>query len=331
MTSELIYLNIGATMTATTQNAQELLAALQAEANAAADVYEDMNESVAGGGSRLLPEGVTLCRLVEVIELGSHAGEFNGKPKPPAPMLRLGFELYSPGYANEDGTPYLMRTFDISRSRNEKAGAFKLFKKLNYKGTAKHFGQLIGEAYLLKIVNKPSKADPAVLRSRIDLEGFLPPFDPLSKQPYPLPALTADNIKMFLWDKPSLSEWNKLYIDGQNDKGESKNWLQNEILSAVDFPGSLLEQLLISNNIAFTIPAKKEKAAAPAAAPAVAAGAALPPSIPAAGAALPPAVAVGNVAVAAVAAPAVAAVAPLGTIAPVVAPVLAAAPNLPQV
>lgn len=307
------------------QDALNIIAALQAEANAAAEIYDDMNEAVAGGGSRLLEEGYTLARLVEVIELGSHAGEYNGKPKPPAPMLRLGFELYSAGYAEADGTPYLMRTFNISVSRNEKAGAYKLFKKLNYKGTAKHFGQLLGEAYLLKIVNKAPKDNPTALKSRIDLDGFQAPYDPLTKNPYPLPELTATNIKLFLWERPILSEWNKLYIDGTNDKGESKNWLQNEILSATDFPGSPLEQLLLANNVAFTIPKPKAKAAAPA--PTVAAGAALPPATPAvaAGAALPPA---GNVA--AVAAPATVAVAPLpGVIAPVVAPALAAVPNLP--
>lgn len=302
------------------------LAELQALANEAAEEGPDMNEAVAGGGgARLLPEGYTLARLVEIIETGNHVKEFNGKPKPPAPQIRFGFELYSPGFANDDGTPYVIRTYDISISRNEKAGAYKLFKLLNWKGTAKSFGQLIGQAFLVPIVNKPKSKTDTTLRSKIDLDKILPPLDALTRQPYPLPDLAMDNVKLFLWDRPTLAAWDALFIDGTMDDGRSKNYIQELCLSATDFPGSPLEQLLLTNNVKYAIPVKQAKQAdTPTSVP----GAALPPMTPPVAAAAPVVAPVAAPAVAVAVAPPVAPV--VQAAAPVVAPVIAP-PALPAV
>ena len=133
------------------------LAALQALA--AQDVAEsgiDLNEAVkGGGGGRLLPEGYAFGRLVEYIEFGNQPQEFQGQAKAPALEFTIGFALTGQGYQNDDGTPYIVRTYNTALSRNEKSRAFKMFKALNWKGTAKSFAQLLGETFLVKIKQVP--------------------------------------------------------------------------------------------------------------------------------------------------------------------------------
>ena len=208
------------------------------QANAAAEYEQDMNIATKGGGGGILyPEGTVMARLVEYIELGSHRVEFQGKLKDAAPMARLGFAIYGEGYQQEDGTPGIIRTYEFSLSTNEKAKAFKLFKKLNYKGTAKRFSQLLNEPFLLKIVHTKPKDATQKPRAIIDLEGFLPPFDPVSKAPYPVPAAPDDMFRLFLWSNPTKAMWDSLFVEGTFDDGNSKNFIQERCMAATDFPG----------------------------------------------------------------------------------------------
>ena len=252
------------------------LAALQELA--AQDVAEsgiDMNEAVkGGGGGRLLPEGYAFGRLVEYIEFGKQPQEFQGQAKDPALEFALGFALTGQGYQNDDGTPYVVRTYNIALSRNEKSRAFKLFKALNWKGTAKSFAQLLGETYLVKIKQVPkSKADPKIV-SRIDLDGFLPPLDPVTRQPYPIAEAPDDMYRLFLWSRPTKEAWDSLYIEGEYE-GKSKNRIQEQILAALDFQGSPLQQLLMASGVT-ALPTAAT--ATPVAAPVAAAQAAVAPT-----------------------------------------------------
>lgn len=283
---------------------QLTLEQIQALANQAAETGDDMTVVVkGGGGAKLLPAGNCLGRLVRYVEYGNQPQEFGGKAQDPAPEFQLGFALYGEGYQNEDGTPYIMSTYPIKRSRNEKAGAYLLFKALNWKGTATHFAQLVGQAFIVNIENKTPKDATKAARSTINLKGFLPPLDPVTRSPYAVPEARADDLGLFLWDYPTLDAWNSLYIDGTYDDGSSKNWLQGTLLAATNFAGSALESLLVTSGTAFTVPAPK----------------AAPPSLPAAPA-------VPNL----VAAPAPVVAAPLGIPALPVAPPVTLPPSLPQ-
>lgn len=312
------------------------LAELQALANQ--EVLEsgiDMNEAVKGGSGRLLPEGYAFGRLVEYIEYGNQPQEFGGKAKEPALEFSIGFALWGQGYQNDDGTPYIVRTYSTAMSRNEKSRAFKLFKALNWKGTAKGYAQLLGEAFLVKIKHvAKSKADTQIV-SRIDLDGFLPPLDPVSKQAYPIPAAADELYRMFLWNRPTKAAWDSLYVEGTYDAkdgkpAQSKNRLQETILAALDFQGSPLQQLLLNAGVT-TLPA-----AAPAlpAAPAVAAAPAAVAVAPVVAAPLvaAPVAAAPAVAPAVLSAPAVVATPPALTVAalPVVAPTVSPAPIAPS-
>lgn len=240
----------------------QVLAQFQALANeAVAEQGFDMNEAVVGGGGgRLLPEGYAFGRFVEYIEYGQQPQEFGGKAKEPALEFSIGFALWgevpdpaNPAqtlkYHNDDGTPYIIRTYNKSMSRNEKAGAFLLFKSMNWRGTAKGFAQMIGEAFLIKIKHCPkSKADPKIV-SRIDEKAFLPPLDPVTRQPYNIPAAPDAAYRMFLWGKPTKAGWDSLFVEGQYEAKDgkpaaSKNRIQETILKALDFQGSPLQQLL---------------------------------------------------------------------------------------
>src|SRR5512139_3594915 len=229
-------------------------AKLQAlQALAAQDVETsgiDMNEAQkGGGGARLLPEGYAFGRLVEYIEFGNQPQEFGGKAKDPALEFSIGFALWGQGYQNDDGTPVLVRTYNTALSRNEKARAFKLFKALNWKGAAKSFAQLLGETFLVKIKHvQKSKTDTTIV-SRIDLDGFLPPLDPVTKAPYPIPEAADELYRMFLWSHPTKEAWDSLYVEGKYDDGVSKNRVQETILAALDFQGSPLQQLLMASGL----------------------------------------------------------------------------------
>lgn len=325
-----------------TQMTQEQILAL---ANEIAEYDEDMTEVQSGGGNfrRRLPEGWAVARFTSLIEKGKHIELFQGKAKDPALAFTLGFELFSEKYLNEDGTPYFIETFDISRTRNEKSRAFKLFKAMNYEGTAKAFAQLLGKVYLVEIKDYLSKnAKPGTEPSSV-IGEVRAGIEVVSGQPYQCPP--PKELFLFSWAKPTLEGWDSFFIEGTNDKGKSKNWKQEKIAGATDFAGSPLEALLVANGrpIPKGTPQKTGAApqgaapagaapstaapvsAAPAAAPAVAATPAAPVVAPAVNPPFEP-TPVGQpqqVAAAPVAAPAVAA--------PVVAAPVVAAPVAPVV
>lgn len=288
-----------------------ILQQLQAQAAQAAAVGPDMNEAQkGGGGAKLLPNNVyAFGRIVEYIDCGSQPQEFQGKAKDPADEFRIGVALWGEGITNDDGTPYIMRPFPISISRFEKSNTFKMFKALNYTGdpNIKHFAQFLGQAFVFKLEHHTNKA--GKVSSIINWAATLPPYDAVSKQPYQIPAAPDDAYRLFLWDFPTIEAWNSLHIEGTNDDGKSKNFIQEQILGALNFEGSPLHQLLVGNNVAFAIPAKKAAPAAPAA----------PQAAPAAPVAAP-AAPVAAPAVAAPAAPEVAQAAPLAQAPAVAAP-----------
>ncbi len=250
------------------QSIEQLLAL----ANQAAETGENMTEAVkGGGGARLLPEGFCLATLIEYIEYGQQPQEFGGVAKDPQLEFQLGFALHTPGFCNDDGTPYIFRPYAQGLSRNEKANAFLTFRAMNWKGTKTHFAQLLSDSFLLKFSHKAPNAQQAAaggkVKSVVDLKATLPPMDALSKMPYPIPAIDSSLFKLFLWQYPQIETWSSFYQEGKYDDGNTKNVVQEKMLSALDFEGSALQALLIEKQVPYTKPAPKAaapKAAAPA-------------------------------------------------------------------
>lgn len=234
---------------------------IQQLAQATENVGLDMSQtSKGGGGRRLLPQGNALGRFVLYREFGNQPREFGGQAKTPAMEIRLGFLLWGKGDPQGPDTPEnlyhrvdngeilpgFIESYGMSLGNNEKSKTKIAFDKMNYKGTAKRFIELIGDTYIIPIkVKQPTKPN-GKPRNEIDWATIQPARDPLTATPYPVPEAADEDYKVFLWDAPTKEDWDAMFIEGQNEKGESKNWMQAQCLKALNFPGSLLEQLLLS-------------------------------------------------------------------------------------
>lgn len=201
----------------------------------------DMTEESTGGGGGLMPEGFAMARMVTYIELGLQPQEFGGKAKAPAPEVILGFKLFGGPDNCYDGR--FISTFPIALGNNTKSNAKITFDRMNWQGDMRHFAQGLGRGFLLPITvhtNETTKKQ----SNRINLKGILPPIDPVSKGAYPIPEVTAGDLKYFFFDRPTKETWDSLFVEGTFDDGGSKNKHQEKILTALNFPGSVLEQLL---------------------------------------------------------------------------------------
>lgn len=249
------------------------LAAALALANEASETASvDMSEVSKGGGGerRVLPEGFAFARLVEYVEFGEHIAEFEGKPKPPAMKFRMGFAVWGDTAAMVDGAPNpvkpedrpddlfhyihegvqkptVLRTFDMYLGNNEKARTKLAFDKMNYdKKAIKSFGQMLGQAFLLPVTRKKitKGANAGKFRNDINWANIMAPRDPVTQMPYPVPEMPMDLLRYFFFDKPTPETWASLAIEGENDKGESKDFIRNDIKKAVNFEGSALHIML---------------------------------------------------------------------------------------
>lgn len=245
------------------------LAAALALANQSAETADvDMSEVSKGGGGerRVLPEGFAFARLVEYVEYGHHIAEFEGKPKPPAMKFRMGFAVW--GDTNPDSPlpqeerpddlfhyfhdgvkkPAVLRTFDMYLGNNEKARTKLAFDKMNYDNTpgVKTFGQFLGKAFLLPVTRKPitKGTNKGKFRNDINWANIMAPRDPISRQPYPIPEMPMELLRYFFFDNPTPETWKSLEIEGTNDKGESKDFIRDDIKKAVNFEGSALHIML---------------------------------------------------------------------------------------
>lgn len=157
-------------------------------------------------------------------------------------------------------------SIELTESQSDKSGFYKLFKAMQYgRENITHFAEMLGEAYKLEVVHSAQKTDKDPVYANVFTKerGWLvqSPFmektdpdtlevervDMSSKVPQAISPL-----RLFLWDFPTQGSWDALFIDGTRtvkDKDgketeQSKNWLQEKIMSAVNYGGSSLEQLV---------------------------------------------------------------------------------------
>lgn len=247
---------------------------IAAAKTAASQTAIDLANPTAGGGfaRRLLPEGYALGRLVELIEFGNQPQQYMGKAKDPKPEVQLGFALYGKkvdpttrqvidAWENEDGTPYIERMYPMALDNFQKARAVAIFSLLNWEGKAHNFWDLLGQAFLVKIIHKDEKKDgkpTGKKRSMIDPKGFLPPINPVDGSLVTVPVPEDKFYRIFSWDAPTMADWDALKIDGKDDATDEEklkaNFVQNKIVSALNFPGSPLDQLLQGGGVVLPNP-----------------------------------------------------------------------------
>lgn len=222
----------------------------QARAAAAQGAAENMTETTKGGGGRVLPEGIALARFTSYIEKGSHVQTYNGEAKAPAPQFQLGFTIVGGRGINTKGEPENMvqddvfpsvNSYDIALSRNVKSNSIKIFNSMNYKRDVTTFPELLGRLFLLKISHAERDGKKV---HRVDWKSIQAPIDPMTATPYEAPEAPDDAYRLFLWNHPTKEQWDSLFIEGSRDDGTSKNFIQEDLMKAVDFLGSPLEALL---------------------------------------------------------------------------------------
>lgn len=256
---------------------------LAALANRAAEV-KDQTVAQTGGGDYVPPAaGSCKLRLVSYVELGKHEEEFKGVKKT-REKVQLTFEVSGKNHPpiDIDGVkkPILI-TVEETLSLNEKARFYKLFTRMNYAGKARHMSQLIGEAFLGKIVHRTYKRRDGTEGVAVELYDkeagsytITPPRTPVRDEegmevvgqfnPVTVDAPMTP-LSLFLWDFADLEQWASIFIDGsyperKNDKGEvtapakSKNRVQNKIKLAKNFNGSPIHQQLLANGTPIDIP-----------------------------------------------------------------------------
>lgn len=230
---------------------------------------ENHSEAKKGGDFEriIIPAGRTVGRFIEYIELGKHVEEYQGKPKPSAEQVRVTFEFTHPKHRHEIEVEGGKKEFNdrisitMPKSQSEKAKFYKLFKVMAYGREDKvHMAQMLGEAFVFDVKhNIVEKNGAKVTYANIYVDGQWHIQSPVAEDPITgnktdlspqIPAAISP-LKIFLWSNPTKETWDSLFIDGTRtekvgdvEREVSKNWLQETILSATDFGGSALEQML---------------------------------------------------------------------------------------
>lgn len=258
-------------------------------ANGIASTAVDQTKAKSGGGGDYTPpaEGLALLRLVGYVETGKIFKKGNpGKriPDKNVDQAWLVFELHGPKYPvkeNEDGTKTPVR-MTVKMNTNyaglsEKAGIFKLFRRMNYDGTATHFSQLLGKAYIANVRhNKWMKTVDGKEVEQInatfeDAERNLtirPPkrevYDEdtgeTSIKDVKVPEAISQ-LRLFVWNAPENmigDLWNSLYIAKTGDGEYDPNVFQNAIKKSLSFEGSPIAQYLKANGQVADIPDAKK-------------------------------------------------------------------------
>jgi hypothetical protein len=226
---------------------------------------DDQNERVTGPEFTLPPEGITVGRFVEYVEIGMHPQKpFKGKEKPDAEMVYMKFDLVGPKNLREhEGQKFCDQiSIRVKLSKNDKAGYVALYDKMKYgRDKITHMAQMLGEAFIITVVHNKGDGEGARTYANMKTAGAAGVWqigapvvtDPLTgvATKVPVPAALSE-IKFFGWNVPTQETWDSLFIDGERElddgKGgktvKSKNWIQELILSATNFEGSPLHQLL---------------------------------------------------------------------------------------
>lgn len=266
-------------------------------ANQAAATGPDMTQASKGGEGYTPPAaGPTMGRLVGYIELGDHERSIGqGKPKVFKPVARLIFELIGPKHParEKDGVVHPVTiTEDINAAPgfgplNEKATLYKVFKRMNYDGTAKHMSQLLGRPYLLNVNHrKVGEGEAAKVFAGLRGESGFDISPPKQMILDPLTGEAKENIlscdparsplRLFLWNAaPDVigALWDSIFIDGEwpartDDAGKivtpakSKNVIQQHIGTARNFAGSPIDQYLKTKGVKLELGAAEPQAPA---------------------------------------------------------------------
>lgn len=224
---------------------------------------ETDDQSVEKSFERELPkEGVALMRFTGYIETGRH--EPANPTHKPALKTMLTFELSGPKHLIEmDGRKVPQKfTLRLNKGMTSKSGYKKVFNMMNKAmgGGHTHFFQMLGKPLLGTITHNSNGKEGAEKRTYANLDdngaySFRSCMreDELSGELTQIPVPEVHNpIQGFLWENESIEDadyvemWDSLFIDGTREKDGkevSKNWLQELIMTNMEWEGSTCQAL----------------------------------------------------------------------------------------
>lgn len=222
---------------------------------------------------RIIPEGPTLGRLINYVEYGMtemrlQQGEKEPKKKRVAQFV---FELVGAKNTREiekdDGTKVTIfdkiKVFDLPVSTNEKSNYKKLFDAMAAGNTdIGSFLAMIGQPFLMNVIHSKSEDGKKTYFNIRDKNGWkigaAVKVDALAgtSEAYKVGPGSGEQ-RAFVWDAPSQIQWDSIFIDGtyeaavwkdgkKTDETEtkSKNWMQERIMSALDWDASPMAAFL---------------------------------------------------------------------------------------
>lgn len=243
-------------------------------ANQAAQT-DDQSKETAGFEKKMPVAGLRGCRFIEYIELGKHASKSTKfGAKPPVDRVRLTFELLGKNDLEDmnvgDEVKKVGKRMSITLNKTLSAkGDFKKIMNLLDRGRGKqHMAQMLGEAFKCRVVitaedgslctpeNKKEPKWANLYSGTADSKNwsFEAPMheDPETGEIKQLRVMApTSDLRIFLWDNPTVATWDSLYIDGTREvkqadgtvKEESKNFIQEMCMKAANYDGSALQAL----------------------------------------------------------------------------------------
>lgn len=212
---------------------------------------EDQTQTQVFREARVIPGGKTLARFTGYIEFGVQPRKpHNGKPKDPAEEVGLTFELLGSKnireVENKEGEKFTVTDkvhINLTKSFTQNANYKKLFEKMRRgREDIKHMAQMLGEAFVVHVTLSKPDAKGKIHANLRDDSGFRVE-DTREEDPetgktkvYKVPEAKME-IQFFSFQCPNAESWNSIYID-------KKNWIQEKIMRAVNYPGSAVEELL---------------------------------------------------------------------------------------
>ena len=206
------------------------------------DTGRNMHEATAGGGT--IPAGKGMMRLVGAVEIGKQKKIYNGAVKF-TKQIMLTWELSGKKWPEDNGRN-MTRSQRYTNSDSSKAELHKMFLEMDPHQEYTHIAQLLNEVFIGEIVHKKSKSSDKVFAN---VSGIAYPIqeDPATGEELDYRQAAAPRtgkLMGFVWDFPTLEDWDNLYIEGKYDDGGSRNVLQQSIRAADDFEGSPIWDLL---------------------------------------------------------------------------------------
>lgn len=221
----------------------------------------DATQTVAGGSYTPPEKGKARARLIGYIEVGKHEHRYGqAEPKQEDDVIFI-FELSGKKWPAKEveGVKVPQRiSIEVSKSLNIKSKFIKLFNAMNYEKTAKHPVEFLDKEFLVDIIhdefemrNQPGKKGVKATLYNKELGCYtvgapfmaLDPEDPSILTRVPA-AERISELKALLWDNPDAAQWASIHIEGKYEDGKSKNTLQEKCLSALNYQGSPLQQLI---------------------------------------------------------------------------------------